>query len=245
MDPEILVHFERHDVKGIKHSFKTGTNPNESYNGKPLIYEFIGEYTRSPRFSECLATFVEAGLVFGNQLLLATLLNDVNTLETFLIDHPASCQSRFTLPCAYTPLYEVTLLHICAEFNLTDCARTLVRYGAAPDAQAGIDVRGFGGQTPIFHTVNQNSHQSNQMMKYLLTLSPDLLYTVKGFVWGEGYEWETFIPSVNPISYAMMGLLPQMHRNEWVISEVVATLTRQAYGIDYMSPNIPCAYLKK
>jgi len=43
----------------------------------------------------------------------------------------------------------------------------------------------------------------------------------------------------------MMGLIPQMHRNEITISKVVTTLLKAAYGIDYSAQNIPCAYLKK
>ena len=52
----------------------------------------------------------------------------------------------------------------------------------------------------------------------------------------------TLIPAVNPISYAMMGLLPQMNRNE--IVKVVSLLLKVAYGIDYMPINIPNKYLK-
>jgi hypothetical protein len=63
-------------------------------------------------------------------------------------------------------------------------------------------------------------------------------------IWGKGYQWETLIPSVNPISYAMMGLLPQMHRNEIVISETVSLLLKAAYGIEYSLRNVPNAYLK-
>jgi hypothetical protein len=43
----------------------------------------------------------------------------------------------------------------------------------------------------------------------------------------------------------MMGLLPQMHRNEETISKVVTTLLQHGYGIDYTPRNVPCAYLKK
>lgn len=57
------------------------------------------------------------------------------------------------------------------------------------------------------------------------------------------YEWETFIPSVNPISYAMMGLLPQFQRKEKHIYDVVAVLLKAAYGIDYQPSNVPNKYL--
>ncbi len=82
------------------------------------------------------------------------------------------------------------------------------------------------------------------MMNYLIAQSADLTLTVKGLIWGKGYEWETFIPWVNPISYAMMGLLRQFQRKEELIYKVVSILIKAAYGIDYIPSNIPNAYLK-
>ena len=52
------------------------------------------------------------------------------------------------------------------------------------------------------------------------------------------------MPAVNPVSYTMMGLLPQMHRDETTISKTVSLLLKAAYGIDYTAANVPCAYLK-
>lgn len=52
------------------------------------------------------------------------------------------------------------------------------------------------------------------MMKYLIPQSADLTVTIKGLIWGKNYQWETFITAVTPISYAMMGLLPQFQRSE-------------------------------
>ena len=81
------------------------------------------------------------------------------------------------------------------------------------------------------------------MLDFLLSKSVDLTVTVRGFTWGQGYPWETLIPAVNPVSYAMMGLLPQMHRNEITISKLVSRLLKAAYGIDYVSQNVPNKYL--
>ena len=36
------------------------------------------------------------------------------------------------------------------------------------------------------------------MLYFLLNNDADLNITVKGLIWGKGYDWETFIPSVNP-----------------------------------------------
>ncbi len=146
--------------------------------------------------------------------------------------------------CAYTPLFEASLLHICAEFNHISCAKVLVEFGADVNAAAGIDENGFGGQTPIFHTVNQNSNNSFEMFEFLLENSADIKITLPGLIWGKGYEWETLIPAVNPISYAMMGLLPQMHRDEKQISDIVSRLLKHAFDIDYLPKNVPNKYLR-
>jgi len=136
------------------------------------------------------------------------------------------------------------LLHICAEYNHLSCAKVLIQHGADVNARAGTDEYGFGEHTPIFHTVNQNQNNSADMLSWLLDQGADLKITVKGLIWGKGYDWETLIPAVNPISYAMMGLLPQVHRNEMTISKVVTLLLKHAYGIDYMPVNVPCKYLR-
>jgi hypothetical protein len=241
---KLIGDIEVHSVTGIKECFENGISPNDLFRDEPLIYELTSEYARTPRFKECVKVFIDHGLVFYDQALLAVLSDDAGMLETQLINDKTLVNARYYLRCAYTPLFEVTLLHICAEFNLTACAKILVKYGCDINARAGLDEYGFGGQTPIFHTVNQNSDNSAEMMDYLLSLSADLRLTITGLVWGKGYEWETLIPSVNPISYAMMGLLPQMHRSELVISKVVSKLLQTGYGIRYSFPNVPCKYLR-
>ena len=241
-----LIHaIELHSVEGIKACFENGINPNDFYRNEPLIYELTSEYTRTSRFKDCVRVFMAYGLKFDDSALLAVLSDDADALEAHVKIHPETVTKHYTLRCAYTPLQEATLMHICAEFNHLSCAEVLVRHGADIDAKAGVDAYGFGGQTPVFHTVNQNSNHSIDMLQYLLSKSVDLKLTVAGLIWGKGYEWETFIPAVNPVSYAMMGLLPQMHRDEATISGVVSLLLKSAYGIDYTSSNVPNAYLMR
>jgi hypothetical protein len=172
------------------------------------------------------------------------LLDDAQALENMLKIKPGLIDKRYTLRSSFTPLLEASLLHICAEFNHVACAKVLVEYGADINARAGLDANGFGGQTPIFHTVNQILNQSFDMLNFLLEKSADLQCTVSGLIWGKSYEWETLIPSVNPISYAMMGLLPQMHRKQREISEIVSMLLKKAYGIEYKPSNVPNKYLQ-
>lgn len=240
---DLVIQIELHSVEGIKECFARGINPNDTFRGEPLIYELISEYTRSPKFKECVKAFLDHGLDFEDKVLLAVLLDDAGSLSDQIRNNPGAIFKKYTLRCAYTPLYQSSLLHICAEFNHVSCAEVLVEYGLDVNVLAGVDKNGFGGQTAIFHTVNQNANQSVDMLNYLLSRSADLKITVPGITWGKGYEWETLIPSVNPISYAMMGLLPQMHRDEITISKVVSALLKQAYGIDYTAENVPCKYL--
>jgi hypothetical protein len=240
---KIITAFELHSVEEIKDCFENGVDPNEVVDGKPLLYHLVNMYSRGPLFKKCVKVFVDYGLEFDDKILLTVLLDDAVSLDALLAADKDAVTKKYSFDCTFTPLYEVTLLHICAEYDHLACAEVLVQHGAAIDAKAGYDENGFGGHTPVFHTVNQDASKSIDMMKYLVAQNADLGLTVKGLVWGKGYEWETFIPSVNPISYAMMGLLRQFQRTERQIYEVVSLLMKARYGIDYHPANVPNKYL--
>lgn len=242
---KIIGEIEEHSVEGIIECFRHGVNPNDHFKGEPLIYELTSEYLRSYRFKDCVKAFVDHGLVFDDKALLAVLLDDAIMLDKELSNDAAAIEKRYTLRCAFTPLYEVTLLHICAEYNHVSCAEVLLKHDADINARAGLDEHGFGGQTPVFHTVNQIFNHSASMLDWLLSRRVDLELTVKGLIWGKGYEWETFIPVVNPVSYAMMGLLPQMQRDEATVAKVVTLLLKHSFEIDYTLPNVPNKYLAR
>lgn len=240
---KIITAFELHAVEDIHDCFENGVDPNQIVKGKPLVYELINMYSRGPAFKKCIRAFVDHGLDFEEKVLLAVLADDADMLDSLLKDNKDLLHRTYTLDCAFTPLYEASLLHICAEYNHLACAKVLVSYGADINAKAGLDQNGFGGQTPVFHTVNQHANKSIDVMKYLLDLNTDLNLTVKGLIWGKDYEWETFIPAVNPISYAMMGLLRQFQRTEQDIYEVVSLLFKALYGTAYYPDNVPNKYL--
>jgi hypothetical protein len=242
---QILYAIEVHSPEGIRRYFEEGGSPNEVHDGVPLFKTMVEMYTRTPRFKDCVMVFTDYGLEFKDKALLAVLIDDATRLEEIAKYDPLIATKTYTqFNNTYTPLTGGTLLHFCAEYNSVACARVLLNYGASINANAALDEHGFGGHTPIFHTVNQNSNNSKEMLQFLLENLADLNITVKGLIWGRGYEWETFIPAVNPISYAMMGLLPQMHRKAETVAEVVSLLLKHTYGIDYSLPNIPNAYLR-
>lgn len=66
---------------------------------------------------------------------------------------------------------------------------------------------------------------------------------LNGLIRGKERNWETYIPPVNPVSYAMMGSLRQFQRTTEDTYETVRLLTKSAYKIDYMPENIPNKYL--
>ena len=166
---ELIGYIELHSVEGIRECFSKGVNPKDSFKGEPLIYELTSEYTRTPRFKYCVKAFVDNGLEFEDKILLSVLLDDAKSLDTLLASNLSAISKEYTLRCAYTPLDRVTLLHICAAFNHVSCAEVLVQHDADINAEAGTDEYGFGGQTPVFHTVNQNTNQSAAMLEYLLS----------------------------------------------------------------------------
>jgi Ankyrin repeat len=240
---KIMIDFELHSVEGIRECFEHGVDPNEVIKGKALIYELINMYTRGPLFKQCIQAFVDFGLKFEDEVLLSVLLDNASLLDAQLTQDRSALFNKYSFDCTFTPLYQVSLLHICAEYNHLSCAEILLKHGADINSKAGVDEFGFGGQTPIFHTVNQHDNRCVDVLQYLVSQNADLAITVKGLIWGKGYDWETFIPSVNPISYAMMGLLRQFQRTERQIYEVVSLMMRAGYGINYTPPNVPNKYL--
>lgn len=240
---KIITAFELHSAEEIRECFENGISPNLMINGKPLIYDLINMYTRGPNFKKCVKAFVDYGLEFDDNVLLSVLLDDSNQLDIQLASRKDVLLKKYSFDGTFTPLYEVSLLHVCAEYNHLACAEILIKHGADINSKAGLDAHGFGGHTPIFHTVNQDANKCIDVLKFLISKKSDLTLTVKGLIWGKGYEWETFIPSVNPISYAMMGLLRQFQRTEEQIYEVVSLLLKANYGIEYHPTNIPNKYL--
>lgn len=235
---------ELHSVDGLQRSFTSIEYKESKITNRELFDVLTGMYTRSSKFKQCVKAFLEAGLQIEDRALQAVLLDDARRLEHLITEDPTIIDHKISQQCAYTPLENASLMHVCAEYNHVNCAQILRRHGADVNATAGLDEDGFGGQTPIFHTVNQNGNQSKEMMDLLLTEGADLNHHVKGLIWGKGFPWETFLPATNPVSYAMFGLLPQMHRNEQVIAATISLLMKHLHGIDYNPPNVPNQYLQ-
>ena len=66
-----------------------------------------------------------------------------------------------------------------------------------------------------------------------------------GLVWGRGCEWETVLFDLTPVSYAQLGGLPQMHRDEQQTAETVRLLLAAAGRFVAPLTNVPNRYLRE
>jgi hypothetical protein len=65
----------------------------------------------------------------------------------------------------------------------------------------------------------------------------------KGSCGGGGFEWETAVFDVTPLSYAQCGLYAQFHRREEDVCRNVAYLYQRRYGSEPQIRNVPNKYL--
>jgi ankyrin repeat protein len=246
LEADYLGAFEEHSADDIRAALAAGASPTALIKGKTPIASLIEGYLRSPRFADCLRVLIDAGASVGDPLLEAVLLDDVVGLAKVLRDEgPTALSRRLSVPCAFTSCDGVTALHVCAEFNSVNCTRLLLDSGASVDAPAEFDADGFGGQTPLFHTVNNIYNYGQPMMELLVDAGASIDMRLKGLVWGRGAEWQTLILDVTPISYAQCGLYPQFHRRESDVYGNLAYLYERRYGTPLPIDNFPNRYLAR
>ena len=70
---------------------------------------------------------------------------------------------------------------------------------------------------------------------------PDV--ALQGITWGRGFEWETTFFDVTPVSYAQLGLMPQVHRKDLDIYGNIRRLLQAAGRSVPPLENVPNRYL--
>lgn len=241
---ELLSAFDGHDVEGVRAALEAGADPCSPIRGKLPVLWLLEEYTRSDRLGDCLRLLFERGAVLPDPLLSPVLLNDVQSITATIRAQPTVLQHRTTLVSAFTSLAGVSLLHVAAEYGNFDAARALVEAGADVNARADIDEDGINGHTPLFHTVNSIHNRSEPIMRLLLAAGASTDVRLAGITWGKGYEWETTFFDVTPISYAQLGLMPQVHRSEREIYSNVRCLLEASGRKVPPLRNVPNRYLR-
>ena len=242
---ELLVAFELHSVDRIRTALDAGLDVRAPIRDKSLVNWLIEMYTRSDRFSECLYLLLERGAELDDPLIAPVLLNDADSLAVAIRGNPSILEHRTTIVSAFTPLVGASLLHVAAEYGHLKVARVLLEMGADVDARADVDEFGLNGHTPLFHTVNTNWNRSEPVMRLLLEAGARTDIHLLGITWGKGFEWETTFFDVTPISYAQLGLLPQMHRSDRDVYDNVRSLLEAAGRSVPPLENVPNQYLQR
>lgn len=243
-DDDFLGAIETHDVDHLRAILDAGLDPRAPIRGKQPVTWLTEMYTRSDRFPACLRLLLERGAVLDDPALTPVLLDDAEALAATLRDDPSLLDHRTTMASAFTPLDGATLLHVAAEFGNVNAARALLEAGVDVEARAAVDEHGLNGHTPLFHTVNTNANRGLPLMRMLLEAGARPDTHLAGLVWGRGFEWETTCFDVTPISYAQLGLLPQMHRREEDVYETIEVLLLAAGRPVPPRRNVPNRYLR-
>jgi len=235
---------ELHAVQEIRALLDSGLDPRTPIQGKSPINWLTEMYTRSSSFPVCMRLLIDRGAVLDDPVLAPVLLDDADALAGAIRQNPSILAHRTTMVSAFTPLVGASLLHVAAEYGNLKAARVLIEMGADVNARAAVDEYGSNGHTPLFHTVNSNNNYSEPILRLLLEARARTHVQLHGITWGKGFEWETTLFDVTPISYAQMGLLPQVHRKEKdIYANIVRLLTAGGREVPPLE-NVPNRYLR-
>lgn len=240
---DLLVAFELHSVEKIEAALDAGADVRNPIRGKPPVHWLTEMYSRSDDFPKCLRLLLDRGAVLEDSLVAPVLLNDAEEVASSIRANPSLLNHRTTMVSAFTPLVGASLLHVAAEYGNADVARILIEMGADVNAKASIDEYGLNGHTPIFHTVNSSYNRAAPILTMLLDAGAKGDVAVRGITWGKGFEWETTLFDLTPISYAQCGLLPQVHRAELDIYDNIRRLVEASGRPVPPLENVPNRYL--
>jgi hypothetical protein len=240
----LLGAFDGHDVDEVRSALRDGADPLVRVDGKPMVAWLTQAYTRSDRFPTCLRLLLDHGAVPPDPAIVPVLLDDADAIRSAVRDDPSLLSHRTTMVSSFTPLVDASLLHVAAEYGNQNAARTLIESGANVNAKAAVDEHGLNGHTPLFHTVNSNANRSEPIMRLLLAADADPCVRLAGITWGKGFEWETTFFDVTPVSYAQLGLMPQVHRRESDIYHNIRLLLEATKRPVPPLANVPNRYLQ-
>jgi ankyrin repeat protein len=126
-----------------------------------------------------------------------------------------------------TPVSGGTLLHLAIEYDDIDVARWLIERRADVNAKAALDADGFGGQTPLFHTVVTLDAPDDSKATLLLErgANPNARATIRKQLRDMGDPEKEMVRefhNVTPIGYAR-----QFQERGWVNGPAIAALAER------------------
>ncbi len=157
-------------------------------DGGNCLRMLVGTYWRNPEGKgPCLQVFADAGYPLPDtapmavhrgrtDLLAACLARDASLLKRHFREAEIYPPELGLAPgdgLTYAPLDGGTLLHIAVEYLDANTAQWLIDQGADVNARAAIDTEGFGGQTPLFHTVVSPFARAAELTRWLLQNGAD------------------------------------------------------------------------
>lgn len=241
---DLLSAFDGHEVDAVRSALDAGADACSPIDGQAPIYWLLEQYARSDRLQDCLQLLFDRGAKLPNPAIKAVFMDDADGVKSALKANPSLLAGRVTFVSTFAPLVGATLLHVASEYGNLNAARALVEAGADVNATVAVDEHGLNGHPPIFHTVNSNQNRAEPIMRLLLEAGARPDVRLAGLVWGKGFEWETTFFDVTPISFAQLGLMPQVHRNERDIYANIKLLLEASGRKVPALANVPNRYLQ-
>ena len=198
------------------------------------ILWLVEMYTRSSRFADCLRVMLEAGATLDDPLLTALLIDDDGRVRAGLAVDPQALGRRFDLECAIRPARRVGPARV-RGVQLGPLRRALRLQGRRRRARG----RGWRGHRRANPALPRREQSTGTTAVRPWSAGPGRggsRCPAQGRTWGRGFEWETQVLDVTPLSYAQCGLYSQFHRRESDVYSNLACLCRSVTG---RSPAIP------
>jgi hypothetical protein len=228
----------------LEHGAK-GTSIAEPY-GLSALPMVLSTYARNPKGKHtCLAVLAEYGFPLPETPAMAFHRGRIDLLEEYLAADPSFLSRQYDplelFPTELgigdgeglyiTPIAGATLLHLAIEYDEMGIAEWALEKGADVNARAGMDSEGFGGHTPLFHSVVSWGRRDDAKARFLLDhgADPNARATFRKQMKHMGDpEKETMrvYQNVTPISYTRQFVEPM-----WV-SEPAVGLIAERGGVE-------------
>src|SRR5258708_7428115 len=114
---EFLIACELHSLERLHAVLDAGLDLHAPIKGRTPVETLLEMYLRSDEFAGCLRLLLDRGGRLPDPVIAPVLLDDANELGQALRADPALVRHRTTLVSAFTPLVDVSLLHVAAEYG--------------------------------------------------------------------------------------------------------------------------------
>lgn len=229
--------------RALKWLLDHGADPRAAAHdyGSPLAM-LLGTYSRNAKGKyACLGVLADAGFELPDTPAMAFHRGRMDLLEAHLERDPSLLGHRFEPREIFppelgigqgeglhgTPVGGSTLLHLAIEYDDLDVARWLIERGADVNAKAALDADGFGGHTPLFHTVVTLAAPDDLKARLLLErgANPNARATIRKQLRDTGdpeKERMREFHNVTPIGYAR-----QFQDPSWVNGPAIALIVER------------------